>query len=105
MVRAAEAVEARLLGLLVVRWGPGRFGLEGAVHALVPPVLLGTPRGKTRRTAAKLNPPHGALAQAAASRGSDRGAVVRAHGIGQAILSDQALEDGAGVRGLRREWR
>jgi hypothetical protein len=34
IVLAAEAIKARLLGLLVVLWWPGGFGLEGAVHAL-----------------------------------------------------------------------
>ena len=103
IVLAAEAIEARLLSLLVVRWWPGRFGLEGAVQALVPPVLRWAPRFNTLMPAAELDPPHGELAQAAAGRCSARGAIVRAHGIRQAIRPEQALEDGAGFRWLRRE--
>src|SRR4029450_14078726 len=102
---AAEAIEARLLSLLVVRWWPGCFGLEGAVHALVPPVLLWAPRFNPLMTDAELDPPHGELTEAAEGRCSERCAVICAHGIRQAVLLEQALEDGAGFRLLRREPR
>ena len=103
IVLAAEAIEARLLGLLVGRWWPGRFGLEGAVQALVPAVLLWAPRCNALMTDAERDPPPGELAQAAEGRCSERCAIVRANGVRQAILPEQALEDGAGCRWLRRE--
>jgi hypothetical protein len=41
---AEEGVEAFLLLQAIGAWGPGRFLLEGEVHALMTPVLLGMPR-------------------------------------------------------------
>ena len=95
VVLTAEAIEARLLcRLVVLRW-PGGFGFEGAVHALVRPVLLRSPRCNALMADAERDPPHGELAQAAEGRGGERRAVVGANGLGQAILLEQAREDGA----------
>jgi hypothetical protein len=77
VILAAEAIEAHLLGRLIMLRGPGSFGFQGAVHAFVRPVLLWSPRFNALMAEAKLNPPHGELAQAAEGRGGERRAVVR----------------------------
>lgn len=105
VVRTAAAVDACWWCRLVVRRWPGGFSLEGAVPALVCPVLLWAPRFKALRAAAKRDPPHGELAQAAEGRGGEWRAVVRAHRVGQAIVREQGREDGAGLHLLGREPR
>jgi hypothetical protein len=105
IVLTTEAVEACLLGTLVALRGPGRFGFQRAVHALVRAVLLRPPWRNSLMADAQLNPPHLELAQATERGGGKRCAVVGANGLGQTVLMEEALEDGACLYLLGRQPR
>ncbi len=90
----AKGVEAPLLGGETARRGPRRLRLQGAVHAFMPPVLIGAPRLDELRQDAQAHPPRRELREARQSRGGKRHAVVRADPGGQPILVKQAGEDG-----------
>src|SRR6185312_5706251 len=90
----AEAIEACLLLGGRVGGRPRGLGLEGAVHALMPAVLLRLARVDALETDAELDPVHGKPRQAAGTgaRGEGR-AVVAADGTRQAELAKGLVDD------------
>jgi GGDEF domain-containing protein len=58
IVESAEYVEAILLLLLACRWRLYGFGLQGAVHALMPAVVLRAQRRDEARLDAEFQKPH-----------------------------------------------
>src|SRR6266700_2829541 len=76
---------------------PGRFPLQGEVHALVAAVLLGMARLDALDLDAEPQPPYGQLRQVEQGVGTGEGhAVVGADGDRQATLCEQPLEGGEG---------
>jgi len=109
VVLAPELVEADLLGVQVAARRPRGLGLQGAVHALVPTVLLGMRGLDELGTDPEADPPHRKRRQSSEGRGGERHAVVGADDAWQAVLFEEALEDrlcevnGGGAEPLARE--
>ena len=68
----SEGVKEALLGTGVSGRGPGRLGLEGSVHALVPSVLLGMGGLYQLRADAQADPPDREAREAADGRGGGK---------------------------------
>ncbi len=85
-----ECVEASLLLQDVATCWAGGLLLEGQVHALVAPVLLGAARLDALDGDAQPEPPHGELGEVVEAVGAGEGqAVVGADGRGQAALAEE----------------
>src|SRR5271169_5081907 len=84
------------LGLLLQEVGAGRpccFFLQGQVHTLMSPVLLGMTGPNAFDADAQAQPPDGQLRQIEKSiRRSERNAIVGADRLRQATLLEQALK-------------
>lgn len=68
---APEGVEAPLLGAKVLACGAGGFGLESAVHALVPAVLVGAGGFDELGADPELDPVDGKLGEAGDGDGGE----------------------------------
>ena len=88
----AEAVEADLLPARTRGRRFGRLGLQGPMHALVPPVLLGLARLDALQRDAGLDPADRQTRQSARARSGERCPVVRADGQRQAVALEELLD-------------
>jgi hypothetical protein len=94
VVLAAEVVERALLGAGVRLGRPARLGLERAVQALVPPVLLRRAGLREVGQDAQAHPPDAQRREPRERDGRERDAVVAADARRQPVLAEQALEHG-----------
>jgi hypothetical protein len=103
VVLPAKAVESGLLsGVVPLRRACG-FCFEGAVPALMTAILLGPSWRNPLVPDAKLDPPDTQLREAAEGRRGNGRAIIRANGLREPILVEQALEDGLGLHLFCRE--
>ncbi len=94
---AAEVVEAALLGPEVSFRRPGGTRFESSVHAFVAAVLLGLAGLDEFGEDAEADPPDRERGEAAERVGGEGGTVVGADTLRQAVLAEEALEDGPGA--------
>src|SRR4249920_419895 len=87
VVLAPEAIEGVLLRAPVGGWRTGSLLLQGAVHAFVPPVLLGMAGLNAFRPNAQLQPPHRQARQSAQRARCEGRAVVATNGLRHAVLA------------------
>ena len=92
-----EGVEASLLSRAVPGGRPGRFVLEGSMHPLVSPVLLGLSEFDQCRSDAESDPPDGECREPSDCGSGEGATVVREHDHGKPELSKDALEHGLGA--------
>jgi len=90
-------VEATLLSPEVSLGRPCGTGFESSVHTLVAAVLLGLAGLDELGEDAEADPPDREPGEAAERVGGEGGAVVGADTLGQAVLAEEALEDGSGA--------
>ena len=88
----AEAVEAGLLLARARGRGLGSLGLQGPMHALVPPVLLGLARLDPLQRDAGLDPAERQARQPARAGSGERRPVVRTDGQRQAVALEELLD-------------
>ncbi len=93
IILAQELVEACLLRELLWRWRMGRFGLQGAMHSLVAPILLQVTRLNSLVANAQLDPPDVQLGQSTNRRRGKWRAIVGTNRLGQTIVAKAVLED------------
>jgi len=92
-----EAIELQLLGPhRVRRWARG-FCFEGAMHALMTPVLLGLARFDELRQDTESHPPGRMPRQSGQRVGGERHAIVGADELRQAVLLEDPGKHGLGV--------
>jgi hypothetical protein len=95
VVEAAEGVEGPLLGDEGGAGRANRIPFQGFVHPFGRAVLLGLGGQDALVLKAQTEPPHVELGEAVDAGRGEGHAVVGADGAGQAILTEQAVEDGA----------
>src|SRR5262245_60418507 len=88
----SEGIEAPLLGGEIPRCRPRRLRFEGAVHPLVPSVLVRPSRLDKLRHDSQPNPPRGELRQPPEGLRGERHAVVRPDPFRQTILLEHPRE-------------
>src|SRR6266436_1831344 len=100
-----KSIEAALLRRETAgRWARG-LGLQGAVHAFMPAVLLRAAGLDELWQDAEADPPRRELRQASQRGGGERHAVIGANPLGQPILFEQPREDRFGLVDGRRRQR
>src|SRR5215467_8741991 len=104
VVEEAEAIECPLLPGQVTLWWTGGRGLERAMHAFMSAVLLRMAREDPLVLNPQAEPPDIELRQPVDARGREGHAIVRANRLGQALLPEEAIEDGADAHALGR-WQ
>jgi len=97
----AKGVEPALLRAEAAGRGARGGRLEGAMHAFVPPVLVGAAGFDELGQDPQAHPPGRELREPGQGRGREGHAVVGANAQRQAILFEQPGEDGLGLRACR----
>ncbi len=84
---ADEIIKPHLLGEVIGPGRPGGFLLQGEVHALMAPILLGMARPDALDGDAEAQPPDGEFGEGVEPVGAGKGhAIVGAYGAGQTAL-------------------
>jgi hypothetical protein len=94
---APKGVEAPLLGAEVLAGGAGGVGLEGAVHALVSAVLVGTGRLDQLGPDPELDPVDGELGESGDGNGREGDPVVALDDAGKPVDPEEAVETAQGM--------
>jgi hypothetical protein len=100
VVLSPERIERTLLSGEGGAGPPGGAALEMAMHVLVFSVLAGARGFDELRGDAEADEPDGELGESAKSVGSERGAVIGADPLGEAELTEEALEHLSGENEL-----
>jgi hypothetical protein len=93
----AEGIEAALLCAEVLLRGTGGLGLEGAMHAFVPSVLMGAGRLDELGADAEFDPVDGELGETGDGGGGEGDSVVALDDVGKAEESEEPIKAPAGV--------
>jgi hypothetical protein len=97
VVLVAPPIEAALLVAPAVARRPRAFALERQMHALVPAVLLRGAGLDEIGDDAEADPPDRERGEAPEGLGGEGDAVIGADAPGEAVLAEEALEDGPGL--------
>ncbi len=99
VVLDAEVIKRPLLAAEGRAGRADRFAFEGAMHALVRPILLRLPREDALRLDAQPDPPDTQGRESVQACRGEGDAVVGANGTREAVLAEEALElDGDALR-------